>query len=106
LWVFGFRYRRLLQRWIDHQQRKGTAAATPGGQRDDKRVNWAGVAIGQYYGALRRALVVAIVIRALAVFGSAGAVGWWILRKWRRNRRQGAGGGGAIGFGVGPVSAV
>lgn len=58
IWVFGYRYRRI-------------ARMKPA----DSRVNWAGMSLGHYYAAVRRALIFAVLFRALAgVFGVVWAI--------------------------------
>ncbi|ORY74074.1 hypothetical protein BCR35DRAFT_306869 [Leucosporidium creatinivorum] len=70
IWIFGFRYRRTLKQ----------------SPTDSARVNWAGMSIGSYYAAVRRALVVAVVLRALTALGGLGWLGW-TLRKRLQSRR-------------------
>lgn len=45
------------------------------------RVNWSGAALSAFYSAVRQALVVAIIFRALAATVGLAAAGWW-LSKW------------------------
>lgn len=46
------------------------------------RTNWSGAALATFYSAVRQALVVAIIIRAIATgIGLAGAV-WWISKRF------------------------
>ncbi|PWN48233.1 hypothetical protein IE53DRAFT_370801 [Violaceomyces palustris] len=75
IWVFGWRYRNVVRGW---QNNIGTSL--------ERRVNWSGMALGAFYSAVRRALVVAIVLRALGLFSTATLVGWLAGRKIRRAR--------------------
>lgn len=42
--------------------------------------------MGAYYSAVRRALVVAVVLRAVAAVAGVGWVGWWVARRVRGRR--------------------
>lgn len=70
IYVFGRRYRRTLNQ----------------SPTESARVNWAGMSIGSYYAAVRRALVVAVVLRALTALGG---IGWLVfeLRKRMQSRK-------------------
>lgn len=46
------------------------------------RINWSGAALAAFYAAVRQALVVAIIIRALATTFALGGVGWWVYQHW------------------------
>jgi hypothetical protein len=46
------------------------------------RINWSGAALAAFYAAVRQALVVAIIIRALATAFALGGVGWWVYQHW------------------------
>lgn len=76
IYLFGRRYRRLL----------GDRAAAIARERSqgtpDARVNWAGAALGSYYASVRKALVVAIVARAVAALAGLGLLGWWARVRW------------------------
>ncbi|KAI5480956.1 NUDIX hydrolase domain containing protein [Pseudohyphozyma bogoriensis] len=72
--LFGWRYRRLLKS-------SGSPVSPP---TNDPRVNWAGMSLGAYYSAVRRALVVAVVIRGMLTAGGLGWLAWW----WTGKRRQ------------------
>ncbi|KAK4698724.1 hypothetical protein P7C70_g7547, partial [Phenoliferia sp. Uapishka_3] len=80
IWIFGFRYRRLM---------KQTKPRSPKGkevEEDHARVDWMGARVlGSYYEAVRRALVVAVVLRALAAGAGVGTFVWWL--KVRNGRR-------------------
>lgn len=87
IWVFGGRYRRLVKRWNDRRppQTPGSAPLTPN-PWSDRRVSWAGVALGQFYTAVRKALVVVILIRAVALGGGLAGLFVWASRT--RDRRR------------------
>jgi hypothetical protein len=70
IWIFGFRYRRTLKQ----------------SPTESARVNWAGMSIGTYYAAVRRALVVAVVLRALTALGGLGWL-FFELRKRLESKR-------------------
>lgn len=46
------------------------------------RINWSGAALAAFYAAVRQALVVAIIIRAIATTLTLGGVGWWLYQHW------------------------
>ncbi|KAF7339991.1 Nudix hydrolase domain-containing protein [Mycena venus] len=70
IWVFGKRYREVVRGW---------EASVRGGGTNDRRINWSGSALSTFYAAVRKALVVVIVARALGIlFGFAFAT-WWIF---------------------------
>ncbi|CAA7258741.1 unnamed protein product [Cyclocybe aegerita] len=70
IWVFGKRYREVVRGW---------EASVRGGGTNDRRINWSGTALNTFYAAIRKALVVVIIARALGVlFGVSFAV-WWIF---------------------------
>lgn len=102
IWLFGGRYRRLLKRWThshpsfpsstsasNNPFNPSSAPQTPGLNNpwSDRRVSWAGVALGQFYTAVRKALVVVILVRAVVVGGGVvGCVMW--VRKVQERRRM------------------
>ncbi|WRT63637.1 uncharacterized protein IL334_000560 [Kwoniella shivajii] len=70
IWVFGRRYRQVIQGWENSVRGPDRAA--------DRRVNWSGQALATFYSAVRQALVVTIIMRALlSGVGIAGLT--WIL---------------------------
>ncbi|OCF41715.1 hypothetical protein I317_04419 [Kwoniella heveanensis CBS 569] len=72
IWVFGRRYRQVIQGWQNSVHGPDRAA--------DRRVNWSGQALATFYSAVRQALVVTIIMRALlSGVGMAGLA--WLL--WR-----------------------
>ena len=87
--VFGKRYRDVVRGW--------EASVLSGGSNDKRRVtyltlllrenllririNWAGTALNAFYAAVRKALVVVIVLRAIGILLSMGIGAWWLLRR-------------------------
>ncbi|KZT23826.1 hypothetical protein NEOLEDRAFT_1095580 [Neolentinus lepideus HHB14362 ss-1] len=70
IWVFGKRYREVIRGW---------EASVYSGGTNDRRINWPGTALSTFYAAIRKALIVVIVVRAIAIlFGAAGFV-WWVF---------------------------
>lgn len=76
IWVFGWRYRAVVRGW---ERGIGTGM--------ERSVNWSGMALGAFYSAVRRALVVAIVLRALGFVSAFGTAGWLVGRRLRRRAR-------------------
>ncbi|KAJ9098706.1 hypothetical protein QFC21_004354 [Naganishia friedmannii] len=74
IWVFGRRYRRVVRGW------EASVSGPP--RAADRRINWSGAALAAFYAAVRQALVVAIIIRALATAFALGGVGWWMYQHW------------------------
>ncbi|KAM0786375.1 hypothetical protein ACM66B_001843 [Microbotryomycetes sp. NB124-2] len=68
IWVFGYRYRRTLK--------------TP--PHEYARVNWQGMSISSYYASVRRALVVAVVLRAVAAIGGLS----WLVAELRHRIKE------------------
>lgn len=87
IWVFGARYRRIVRSW----------ASSLGGPLE-RSYNWSGLALGAFYSAVRRALIVAIALRALGALGVASVAGWLGKRRISRARR------GLPGFGLEEMS--
>ncbi|EJD47635.1 hypothetical protein AURDEDRAFT_113314 [Auricularia subglabra TFB-10046 SS5] len=73
IWVFGRRYRAVIRGW-EASLRAGAAGA-----EYDRRVNWIGQAVNAFYGAVRRALVVVIVLRAIGLVFALGFGAWWVF---------------------------
>ncbi|KAG6814022.1 hypothetical protein H0H92_003872 [Tricholoma furcatifolium] len=70
IWVFGKRYRAVVRGW---------EASVRSGGGNDRRINWSGSALSTFYAAIRKALVVVIVARALGIlFGVAFSI-WWLF---------------------------
>ncbi|KAJ7462760.1 hypothetical protein B0H11DRAFT_95178 [Mycena galericulata] len=70
IWVFGRRYREVVRGW---------EASVRGGGTNDRRINWSGSALSTFYAAIRKALVVVIVARALGVLFGVAFATWWIF---------------------------
>ncbi|KAF8168242.1 hypothetical protein B0H34DRAFT_684752 [Crassisporium funariophilum] len=70
IWVFGKRYREVVRGW---------EASVRDGGTNDRRINWSGSALNTFYAAIRKALVVVIVARALGVIFGASFALWWIF---------------------------
>jgi len=71
LWVFGRRFREVMRSW---------EASIKEGGPNSRRINWPGTAINAFYAAVRKALVVVIVLRGLGVLAALGLGIWWLLR--------------------------
>ncbi|KAF8225823.1 hypothetical protein L208DRAFT_1425357 [Tricholoma matsutake] len=71
IWVFGKRYREVVRGW--------EASVREGGS-NDRRINWSGSALSTFYAAIRKALVVVLVARALGILFGIAFAGWWIFR--------------------------
>ncbi|KAK0548833.1 hypothetical protein OC845_003384 [Tilletia horrida] len=76
IWVFGYRYRKIVRAW---ERGLGTGI--------ERRVNWSGMALGAFYSAVRRALIVAIFLRALSMLSVLSAASWLVSRRARRRRK-------------------
>ncbi|KAI8990590.1 hypothetical protein BD414DRAFT_413673 [Trametes punicea] len=72
IWVFGKRYRAVIRGW---------EASVRAGGTNDRRINWTGSALTTFYAAVRKALVVVIVVRAILVLLGLILGGWLLL--WR-----------------------
>ncbi|RDB28724.1 Uncharacterized protein C14C4.10c [Hypsizygus marmoreus] len=70
IWVFGKRYRDVVRGWEESVRAGGT---------NDRRVNWSGAALSTFYAAIRKALVVVIVARALGILFGIAFAGWWVF---------------------------
>ncbi|KAF8649724.1 hypothetical protein AX16_005496 [Volvariella volvacea WC 439] len=70
IWVFGKRYREVVREW---------EASVRSGGINDRRINWSGSALSTFYAAIRKALVVVIVARALGILVGFVLAGWWIV---------------------------
>jgi len=82
IWVFGRRYRTVLKAWEVAVLR---SRASLEGSATDRRINWSGQALSTFYAAVRKALVVVIVGRAIGIVVSLVAVGVWIWKKMYPN---------------------
>jgi hypothetical protein len=104
IWIFGSRYRHLVNRWNDrmsYSNNRGlpSLATTPtsesgplsrqiSNQSSSGRVNFSAMALNQFYAAVRKALIVAIITRAVLVFGSLSAATWYLIRHLKARRRS------------------
>jgi len=70
IWIFGRRYRDVLRGW--------EASARAGGA-NDRRINWIGTAVNQFYAAVRKALVVVLVLRAIGLLIGLSFGAWWVF---------------------------
>ncbi|GAA5987533.1 hypothetical protein JCM10908_001995 [Rhodotorula pacifica] len=85
IWVFAFRYRRLLR----HPSNATTRPRPPDTPPPVRaKVNWAGMSLNAYYAAVRRALVVAVFLRSCAALGGIVAAGLWIRGKLLERQRR------------------
>lgn len=77
LYIFGAKYRRHLRNW---EAKRGV----------DRRVNWEGLVLTNFYAALRSALVVSVAMRAMIAAGGIFTVISWLIKKIReRGQRLG-----------------
>ncbi|OCF71245.1 hypothetical protein I204_08198 [Kwoniella mangroviensis CBS 8886] len=72
IWVFGRRYRQVIQGWENSVRGPDRAA--------DRRVNWSGQALATFYSAVRQALVVTIIMRALLSGVGIAGLTWLFVR--------------------------
>ncbi|OBZ79308.1 hypothetical protein A0H81_00416 [Grifola frondosa] len=70
IWVFGKRYRAVIRGWESSVLTGGT---------NDRRINWTGSALTTFYAAVRKALVVVIVVRAILVLAGLLFGGWLLF---------------------------
>ncbi|KAG8968740.1 hypothetical protein FRC03_006195 [Tulasnella sp. 419] len=73
IWVFGKRYRQIIRDW--------EVSLRFGGKRDH-RINWSGQALSAFYEAVRKALIVVIILRIMGVLFGVGIWAWWSWRRW------------------------
>lgn len=86
--MFGKRYREVIRGW--------EASVVSGGSNNKRYVvlyikiareltyisiNWAGTALNAFYAAVRKALIVVIVLRALGILFAMGIGSWWFLKR-------------------------
>jgi len=71
IWVFGKRYREVVRGWEVSVRAGGT---------NDRRINWSGSALNTFYAAIRKALVVVIVVRAIGILLGLSLAGWWVFK--------------------------
>lgn len=70
IWVFGKRYREVLRGW---------KTSTRAGGANDKRINWIGTAVNQFYAAVRKALIVVLVLRAIGIIVGLSLGAYWLF---------------------------
>lgn len=70
IWVFGKRYREVVRGW---------EASVRAGGSNDRRINWTGSALNTFYAAVRKALVVVIVVRGIFVLLGLLLGGWFLF---------------------------
>ncbi|GAA5979113.1 hypothetical protein JCM5350_007070 [Sporobolomyces pararoseus] len=87
IYLFGWRYRRLLRSHPSSSGRPPTTPRTPS-SIPTYRVNWAGMSLNAYYAAVRRALVVAVLMRGVAALGTLAGIGWYVREWWRSKQRS------------------
>lgn len=92
IFLFGARYRYLVRRWNSRLSPSPSHPTTPGGtvatNAYGERVNFAGMALNQFYAAVRKALVVAIVLRATVLLGGTTAAILWLWRQLKKRRSR------------------
>ncbi|KAM5532774.1 hypothetical protein V8D89_013571 [Ganoderma adspersum] len=72
IWVFGKRYRAVIRGWESSVRSGGT---------NDRRINWTGSALTTFYAAVRKALVVVIIVRAVWVLLGLLCGGWLLFMR-------------------------
>lgn len=70
IWVFGKRYREVIRGWESSLKASGT---------NDRRINWTGAALNTFYAAIRKALVVVLVVRAIFIITGVVVSAWWVF---------------------------
>jgi len=70
IWVFGKRYREVVRGW---------EASMRSGGSNDRRINWAGTALNTFYAAVRKALIVVIILRAIGIIIGLAFAAWWVF---------------------------
>jgi hypothetical protein len=70
IWLFGKRYREVVRGW---------EASVRNGGTNDRRVNWTGSALNTFYAAVRKALVIVFVARAMGILFGFTVAGWWLF---------------------------
>ncbi|GAA5852103.1 hypothetical protein JCM9279_005058 [Rhodotorula babjevae] len=90
IWLFAFRYRRLLRHPSSRARSPSTSTSSSSPARAPyARVNWAGMSLNAYYAAVRRALVFAVVLRAVAALGGLVGIGMWLRTRILERSRRG-----------------
>lgn len=100
IWIFGSRYRHLVKRWNDRISYNNSKRGTPitplsehpprlsSNSANVGRVNFSAMALNQFYAAVRKALIVAIITRAILAFGTISAATWYLIRYIKARRRR------------------
>ena len=107
IWIFGSRYRHLVKRWNDRlsynnsrgvpmtplsetgpSSHNGHGGGAPSRQQSAGRVNFSAMALNQFYAAVRKALIVAIITRAILAFGTLSAATWYLVKYIKARRRR------------------
>jgi hypothetical protein len=70
IWIFGKRYREVVSGW---------EASVRSGGTNDRRINWTGSALNTFYAAVRKALVIVFVARALGILFGLSVTSWWLF---------------------------
>lgn len=82
IWVFGRRYREVLRAWAEAASRSPSSPTGALGMElgaNDRRINWTGTAVNQFYAAVRKALVIVLVLRTLGILIAMGVGAWWVF---------------------------
>jgi hypothetical protein len=72
IWVFGKRYREVVRGW---------EASVRAGGTNHRRINWTGSALNTFYAAVRKALVVVIVVRGIFVLVGLILGSWFLFSR-------------------------
>jgi len=70
IWVFGKRYREVVRSW--------ESSLITGGS-NDRRINWVGTALNSFYAAVRKALVLVLILRGIGILVGLGFAVWWLF---------------------------
>ena len=87
--VFGKRYRQVIRNWEETLRVSGTNDTRYVTMSSwfvlkfmvPYRVNWTGAALTTFYAAVRKALVVVLVLRAIGALCTITFTVWWMLRQ-------------------------
>lgn len=91
IWMFGWHYRNLLDEW---KRRASAAPAASVFQKPRTRglpsrgSSISQVAIGAYYLAVRRALLVSVLLRGIGAMSAVVGAGWLLLSRLARRRQS------------------
>lgn len=70
IWVFGKRYREVIRGWESSMREGGS---------NDKRLNWTGTTLNNFYAAVRKALLTVFVLRAIGLLIGLILIGRWVI---------------------------